>query len=162
MVRFLFQVHYFGDRHLHAEGQFVLGNPRQGLRVAHVLVLIFVKVSDRIECLSTSLAAQSFGIGEIKDRIPSICPALYALVEGGKKTGTPKGFSCARGFPSGSKDHEAGQVFIRASQTVGDPGTHGWITEKGISGLKKKLGGRMIELFGVHGSDDADVIDDRA
>ena len=162
MVRFLFQIHHFGDRHLHTEGQLVLGYARQGLGVTHVLVLVLVEIPDRIERLSASLATQSFGVGEIEDRIPSVRPALHALVEGWEESGSPKRFSCARGLSSRGKDHEARKVFIVASQTVGDPGAHGGVTQKRISGLQKELGGRMIELFGVHGADDADVVNDRA
>ena len=63
-------------------------------------------------------------------------------------------------FAGGGHDgDEAGEVFVFGAESVGDPTAHGRADEVGRAGVKEEGGGSVRDAFGVHGVDEAEVID---
>ena len=63
-------------------------------------------------------------------------------------------------FAGGGHDgDEAGEVFVFGAESVGDPAAHGGADEVGGTGVEEEGGGAVSHAFGVHGVDEAEVID---
>ncbi len=158
---FLADVHHVGHRHLHPEGQLVLADPGQGLGVAELLQLVLVELAERIECAAAISAIHSFRIAHIQDRVADR-PALDALVDAGQEARAPEGLAAGRVRAAADQHDEARQVLILRSQTVGNPRAHRRAAVARGAGEDVKLGGRVVELIGMHRSDDGDVVGDLA
>ena len=63
-------------------------------------------------------------------------------------------------LPPGYQHDEAGKVFVFGSQAVGDPRTGGGKAEVLRAGVQDELGGRVIELVGLHRADHAGLVGD--
>lgn len=63
-------------------------------------------------------------------------------------------------FAGGGHDgDEAGEVFVFGAQAVGDPAPHGGADEVGGAGVEEEGGGAVGHALGVHGVDEAEVVD---
>ena len=80
----LADVHHVGNRHLHAEGQLVLADPRQGLGVAELGELVLVELPQRVERAAAVVAVHALGVADVEDRVAD-GPALHPLVDAGQK-----------------------------------------------------------------------------
>ena len=59
----------------------------------------------------------------------------------------------------GHDGDEAGEVFVFGAESVGDPAAHGGADEVGGAGVEEEGGRPVGDAFGVHGVDEAEVID---
>ena len=59
----------------------------------------------------------------------------------------------------GHDGDEAGEVFVFSAKSVGDPAAHGGTDEIGRAGVEEEGGRTMGDAFGVHGVDEAEIID---
>ena len=157
----LADVHHVGHGHLHAEGQLVLADPRQGLGIAELGQLVLVELPQRVEGAAAVGAVHPLGIADVEDRVAH-GPALHALIDAGQKAGAPEGLAAGRVGPAADQDDEAGQVLVLRAQAIGDPRAHRGPAVAGRAGVEEQLGRRMVELVGVHRLDDGDVVDDAA
>src|SRR5438105_1784462 len=71
-------VHYLGNRNLHAIGELILGNASGGLGVSQFAGLSFVQSSQHVQSAAAHLAIHARWIGDVKDRI-AFGAALHAL-----------------------------------------------------------------------------------
>ncbi len=53
---------------------------------------------------------------------------------------------------------KAGEIFVFGAQAVGDPGPHGGADEVGGSAVKEEGGGAVGDAFGVHGMNEAEIV----
>ena len=58
----------------------------------------------------------------------------------------------------GTDDHEAGQVLILSSQSIGEPRTHAWPGERLFAGAQLQGGAGVVDVVGHHRTDDADIV----
>jgi len=149
----------FGDRHLHTEGKFVLVNAGQRFRIAELFEFEFIQRFERIQTAAADVAVDALGVRDVENRVTR-GTALHALIHGGQEAAAPETFSAAGIAAAAEQDHEAGQIFVFGAETVGDPGTHRRTPETGRAGIEEQLGGRVVELIGVHRLDDGDVVGD--
>jgi hypothetical protein len=85
-------------------------------------------------------------------------------VFGGEEAGAPESVveRLAVGSAGATGDHgdEVGEVFIFGAEAVGKPGAYGGAAGNLRSALEEGDGGVVIDGFGVHRADEADVIGD--
>ena len=75
------------------------------------------------------------------------------------ETRSPHGGTATEVAPA-SHDHKPGQVIGFASDSVTQPGAHAGPTGYATTGGHEQLGGRMIEVVGMHRLDDGQVVRD--
>jgi hypothetical protein len=78
-------------------------------------------------------------------------------MDGGEKAAAPGAVAGSEDL-SGDEGDEGGEVFVFASESVADPGTKAGAAEAFEAGEGEELGGSVIELFGVEGFDETEVI----
>lgn len=78
----------------------------------------------------------------------------------GKKAGVPCGLRDGLAFGAGAHDDEGGEVIGDVSKAIGDPGSHAGAARDRGAGIHEGVGRVMIDLIGLQGSDDTDVVGD--
>src|SRR5437660_4291276 len=84
--------------------------------------------------------------------------ALHSLVNTGQEAGTPQLFAPIRRLSPREQYDESRQILILRAQSVEHPRTERSITEARIARVHQQLRGRVIELVGTHGLDEANVV----
>ena len=69
VLRLAANVHHLGHRHLHAIGEFVLGDPRERFRISNQLGLLAIQRLQRVKRIAARLATESGGIRQEQHRI---------------------------------------------------------------------------------------------
>src|SRR5690606_36648267 len=112
-----------------------------------------------VKHFSSFLPRHPFSIIEIEYRILPIAQ-LYPLMYGAQKAVTPKlGIHSLAVASSLGEQHSIGrEVFVFTSQAIAKPGPHGRAVSLLDAGLEKSKGRIMVNGLGMHGFDDADVI----
>ena len=150
-------VHDFRHRHLHPEGQLVLGDPGSGLGMSQLLGLQLVEVAQGVETHAPHVAVHAGRVRSVKHRV-ALGTALDSLVDG-RQEAIAKGVLAAVGLhAAGDEHHEPGQVLVFSSEAIRDPGTNGRTPWARRSGVDQQFGGRVVELVGGHRTDDAQFI----
>ena len=159
VLRFIADVHQFGDAGLHPVGQFVGGDTAQDLRVAHRPVLPLIELLQGVEGAAARLAGHPTWVGQIWNRV-TLGPELHALVDRGQEGGPPTRVAGKDLNRTRLQDDEAGQVAVLAAQTVGQPRSHAGPSDQVMARVHEQLCRCVIELLGVDGLDDGDVVHD--
>ena len=73
-------VHHLGHRHLHAEGQLILGDAGEGFGMTQLLGLHLVQVAQGVETLAAQVAVHARRIGDIEHGI-AFRAALHSLID---------------------------------------------------------------------------------
>ena len=84
--------------------------------------------------------------------------ALHALVNAGKKTGSPELLAAVWCVATRDEHDEAGQILILGTKSIDNPRAKRRITEAGIAGLNQQLRGGMVELIGAHRLDETKIV----
>ena len=58
----------------------------------------------------------------------------------------------------GDQDDEGREIFVVAPKAVINPGTDGWTPRKLLSGLDQGCGRIVVDRFGVHRVNDAEIV----
>ncbi len=116
-----------------------------------------VQLAERVQAAPAQGAVHA---GRIVDEEHGIAlrPALHALVDRGNEAAAPAALTAGGLGTAGDEDNKAGQVFIFRSKTVGGPGAHRRPALTAVTGEQQQLGGRVIELVGVHRAHQRDLI----
>ena len=155
---FFGDVHQIGDAGLHAVGHFVLADAGGDFGVAQGAEALFVEGFDGVEDVAAIAAGVAFGIAEEEDGV-AFGAELDALVDAGEEAGGPEGGAGATGG-AGEHDDVGGEVAVFTAEAVGDPGPHGGAAALAEAAVEEHLGGGVIDLVGVEGFDDAEVVGD--
>ena len=157
---FLGDVDGFGGGGLHSVGEFVGVDAGKDFGIADGVELFLVERFQEVEGFTLGRVVDAVGVGEVEYGIACAAEG-YALVGGGHESASPVGGACA-GAGAGVEHDEAGEVFGFGAESVGDPGTHAGSAGSWRTGVEEDLGGGVIELVGVYGFDDSEVVDDAA
>ena len=152
-------VHDFGHAGLHAEGEFVLGDARDGLGVAQLILLALVEVLERVERGAAQVTGHAGRIVGEEDGV-ALAAALHALVHGGDEAGAPAALAAAGLDAVGDHRDEAREVLVLRAEAVGGPGTERGPALAVMSGEEQQFGRRVVELVGVHRLHERDIVGD--
>ena len=158
---FIGEIGHLGHRHLHAVGEFVLGDPRPDRLVAFAFPLQFVEPADAGEHATARIGRDPLGVGEVEHRIGAGAE-LHALVAALEKAVAPE--SCVERLAAlvlRDQDHERGKVAVQAAEAVADPRSHRRSAGDLRSGLEEGDRGVVVDRLGVHGSNHAQLVGDR-
>jgi len=149
-----------GDGGLHPVGHLVLGDAGVDLPVGSALELVLVELAEAVEEIAPALAVDTGWVSEVED---GVFPGteLDAVVAGGQKTAAPEtGVEGLAALAFGDEDDEGGQVVVVAAEAVVEP--RAYTGAPGHLGARLEEGDRgvVVDGLGVHGSNDAEVVDD--
>ena len=63
-------------------------------------------------------------------------------------------------FGAGAHDDEGREIIGNTAESIADPGSHAGASSDGGAGVHEGVGRVMVDLIGLLGADDADVIGD--
>ena len=152
------EIHEVGSGGLEAIGHFVAGDAGLDFGITRDSELSAVQRFDEVEGIALEGIVDSIGVGEVKDGIALVAEA-NAGVNGREEAAGPVG-GAAADAGAGGHDHECGKVLGFAAEAVDGPGTEAGTARLSEAGVEEDLGGRVIELVGFDGANDADVVDD--
>ena len=145
---------------LHAIGQLEAADTRLELRV--VLAGLQMRLIDLPEKFQLFLLAPiaHVRVVEILDHLVDLldrCVEVGSLESTGQKRRAPV-FRALDRHAAGAERDVGGEVFIFATQSVGDPGAHGRTRQAAITAVHQHQRWFMIRHIRVHGADHAQVI----
>ena len=144
---------------MHAEGELILGDAGEGLRMGELVVGVVVEVVDGIQCLAAHGAVHAGGVGHVENGV-ALGAALDTLVDGGDEAGGKAILATIGLGAAGDQDNVAGQVLVFRTESVSCPGAEGGAAGLGETGVQEQLRRGVVELVGMHGLDEAEVIRD--
>ena len=163
MLGFVGDVHQFGNAGLHAEGHLVLAYLGGDLGIAQGCVAGEVELVDRVDEGALVFCGYAFGVAQVEHGV-AFAVKMNALVLAGEKTAVPLAGCDGLVLASsdGGENDETGEVLGVRAESVKNPGAHA-----GASGylgprVHVGVGGVVVDLFGMHGTDDANVVCDRS
>jgi hypothetical protein len=137
--------------------QLELLDPGKRLRVRKPLMMNRIEVLERVQSLATHPAIDSLGVRQVKDRIPT-GPALNPLIHTGQKTTSPKTLARIGRFATRKQDDIPWQILVLGTQPVGRPSPQRRVPQTRLPGMNKQLRRRVIELVGLHRTDNRYII----
>ena len=155
--RFAVDVHHLGHRHLHSEGQLILGDAGGGLGMPELLGLQLVEVAQGVEAHAPHVAVHAGRVRGVEHWV-ALGTTLNPLING-RKEAVAKGVLAAVGLHSAGDEHyESGQVLVFSPEAIGDPGANGRPSWARRPGVDQQFGRGVVELVGGHRADDAQFV----
>ena len=162
-LRLFREIRQLGHRALHPVRHLVLRDARRDLRIARLLELHLVQLCQMIQVPPPRFAAESRRVREIQHRIANRSE-LHALVLAGQKSAAPQPIvKRLIAGPSGAlrhHHHKGRKIVVLASEPVRNPRPDARPPGQLRSGLEERDAGIVIDGFGVHRLDEAQVVDD--
>ena len=140
---------------MQAESHFVLRDPRGDLRIRIALESQSVEGRYTVDHALLAVSVNPARVGEKMDRFGSGAK-LHALVDAGQESVSPS--AVARRVGTGIQNDESRQAVAERAQPVRDPRAESWPSESSESGMEEEFAGTMVELVGLHRTDDGQVI----
>lgn len=78
----------------------------------------------------------------------------------GEEARVPSGLRNGLAFGTRAHDDEGGEVVGHVTESVGDPRAHAGATCDGGAGIDESVSGVVVDLVGLLGANDADVVGD--
>lgn len=147
---------------LHPKRQFVLFDPGLGFGIAHQFVVEFIERPEAIERLAADFGGNAGWVVDKEDGI-SYGPEADSRMHSGKISRGPQprgdGLNLLGIARLCNQNDEGGEVLIERSEAIGDPGSHAGTPRDHVPGLD--VGDRrfVVDRFGVHAANEAEVID---
>ena len=166
-VHFLNVFGFFGDVegvagfHLHVVGEFEGVDARvEFLILGSGGKMFFVELLQQVDLFSLIVAGCVFAFDELDQffEFGVLRVDVGALVYAGQETGLPV-LTFLNGISAGTHGYEAGQTLVFRAESVGDPGTEAGADESRLAGVHEHEGGFVIGDVGVHGANDAHIVD---
>jgi hypothetical protein len=134
---------------------------RRNLRVAELVQFELVQARHIVDEPAARWSAEAGWIGEIQHGIAQR-PEFDSLIPGRQETATPLPV-CQRlivRIAAALRDHhnESGQIAVLASQAISEPCADRGAARKLEASLKESDGGIVIDRFGIHRLDEAQVV----
>ena len=157
--RLLREVDRFRRVRLHAESQFVGGDPRFQFAVAGPLVgMAAIELPQVFELAALPLVGDAFGRMQVEDRLaPRAKPST--LIRRRHETGPPHAAAARWLFVVVEKNHEAGQVAVFAAQAVVDPGAQAGAAAEQAPRIHHRDAADVVEPGAHAGVNHAKVVD---
>ena len=152
-------IHELGNARLHTIGQLVGRDARIDFRISHDLGALGIELTDGVERCATALCRDPVRILEVEHR-RFLRAKLDALMHRGQKTAPPTGLPTVRIALARQQNDEAREIFVRASEAVGQPRSHAGAANDLMTGVHEDLRRGMVELGRVHRLHHRDVVDD--
>ena len=118
-----------------------------------------VQLGEQVE-LAALLGGRDGLVADVLDQLLGlgfVVGNVGALVDGRQEGRTPE--LRTDDGQAGTQHDEAGQVLILGAEAVGEPGAHGRPAGQLVAGVHHEQRGLVIGPVGVHGADDAAVVD---
>src|SRR5690606_12029343 len=125
MGRLIVDVHDFWDFDLHPVGHFVLVDSGEDLGVSEGFKIFFVYLIDGRNDILFQVSGYPAWILEVQYPI-SFGSALYSLIDGRQKAGTPDAFSCIGSLAARGQDYKSRKVVVFRPQPIGHPAAQAW------------------------------------
>src|SRR5947207_6320752 len=138
-----------------------MGDSGQGFRIAEFRIALLVDFVHGIQHVAALRRANSRWRIQIQDRL-AVRAALHALVNAGKKAGSPELLAAVGCVATRDEHDEAGQILILGTKSIDNPRAKRRITEARIAGLNQQLRGGMVELIGSHRLDETKIVNMRS
>lgn len=85
---------------------------------------------------------------------------MFGWEEAGAPESIVEGLAVGASGATGNHGDEVGEVFIFRTESVGEPGAHGWSAGDLGAGLEEGDGGVVVDGLGVHRADEANLVAD--
>lgn len=141
---------------MHFEGQFVSGNAAGDFRIADLGLAEAIEIEGGLDAIMLELGADAGRVAQVEDGITLIAEE-DALEIGGEEAAGPEG-GAAAGAASGGEDDVTWEVLGEGTEAIINPGAQGRPAEHGGTALHHELAGMMVELIGMHRSDEGDIV----
>ena len=159
------QVGEFRDAGLHPISHLVLRDPGIDFRVPKGIGSHRIEGAGGIEHAASGGGIHAGRVAQEEDGI-ALGTESNALMFAGEEAAPP--VAGAQGLVGlvpaalGDHDHEAGQLLVFATDTVGEPSAQGGSSRLLMTGLDEGYGGIVVDGLGPHGLDDTEVIGNTA
>ena len=160
-LRLVGHIDQLGHRRLHAERRFVRCDAGLHFGALQPLVAVPVELLNCLDARLLQFGRNAVRAANVVDRVAAGVE-LDALKAAGQKAGAPlsRGDGLIGHAAADAGEHdEAGQIVGLRSEAVVDPGAHRRPAADGRAAVHKRVGRVVIDLFGDHRADDADVVD---
>ena len=162
-LRLVFKIEQVGYRRLHAKRHFILGDARINFRVADLAEVLAVQCLHVVEHRATRVAADTSRVAHVGNRVADAAEA-HALMLAGEEAVGPVVFEeeLTAGLGGVGRGHHdiRRQILVHRAEAVGKPGTHRRAAGNLRAGHEEGHTRRVVHRFGVHRTDDADLIGD--
>ena len=161
--RLALEVEQLGHARLHLEGHLVLGHAGGDLRIDGLLGQLAVEAADLVDDLALCALADAFGVTDIVDGL-ALGLELDSLILAGQDAAGPLagGDRLLAGAAGGGQHDVTRQVLGLGAQTVEKPGAHARAALDDRARVEEGMRGVVVDLLGLKGADDAEVVGDRA
>ena len=150
MLRFLRDIHHFGNGHLHAIRQFVLRNPSLRFRIPAAFEFGSIHFCQSVQHAAAQTAIHAVRVAQIQNRIASRA-ALHALIDGREKPGAPQRLTGVRCLSARQQHDKARQIFVDAAEPIIDPRSQRRISQPRCPRVNEQLRRSVIELIRLDG-----------
>ena len=156
--RFFRQIGQLGHRGLHAKRHFILRDPRGDLRIVRRLEFELVQFLEIVDEPRPLRLIEARRVGDIQHRVAHRAQ-LDPLIPARNESRAPLSLGQRLAVPRNHHD-EGGQVLVDRPQPVGDPRAKARPSRQLKPGLRKRHRRIVIDLFGMHRLDEAQVVGD--
>ena len=154
-------VHQLRDTRLHPECHFILGDPGRDLRISDRLLALLVDRIDLIDGVAAHFWADPVRIAQIEHRIARIAefhPLVLRREESRRPEPVIEGLVIGAPGAKRGQHHIGREIRVGAAQTVAEPGSDAGASRQLVSGLAKRNRGIVVDRFGVHRADQAQIV----
>ena len=117
-----------------------------------------MQLREPIEHLAPAWPRDAVGVLQVQHRVLAAAK-LHALVNAGQEPVSPEPRVKRLINPVlGNEDNKGRKIFVRAAESIAEPGAHAGAAGELGAGLEKRDGRVVVDRFGVHRSDETQLV----